>query len=258
MEARPIMNCGQVRQLLDAWLDNELDTSTSADMALHVRECPDCVALQVEREDLRTRIRAEAPRFEAPPGLRRAVRQALRQVPLTAVPRRRGPTWWQAFALAGFTGLACGLLTWLALDGALPSSERLREELVARHVAALAGPLTGIASSDRHAVKPWFHGKVSFAPEVCDRTSHGFVLKGARVERIGGAMAAAVVYQIRNHPIDLFVWPAADATSRAVEIARARGFAIATWSADGLNFAAISDVDPRDLERFAREGCGTH
>jgi anti-sigma factor RsiW len=61
-----------------------------------------------------------------------------------------------------------------------------------------------------------------------------------------------VVYQIRNHPINLFVWRAAGDAPGDLQVRQARGFAMATWSAGGLRFAAISDVDARDLERFAR------
>jgi anti-sigma factor RsiW len=32
---------------------------------------------------------------------------------------------------------------------------------------------------------------------------------------------------------------------------RTRGFALETWAEDGLRYAAISDLDPRDLQRFA-------
>ena len=35
-------------------------------------------------------------------------------------------------------------------------------------------------------------------------------------------------------------------------VAPARGFSVATWADGGLRFAAVSDVDPRELERFAR------
>ena len=63
--------------------------------------------------------------------------------------------------------------------------------------------------------------------------------------------AAAVVYRIRNHYVSLFVWRAADPRPEPVEVATVRGFAVATWADGGVRFAAVSDVDRRDLERFA-------
>jgi anti-sigma factor RsiW len=58
------------------------------------------------------------------------------------------------------------------------------------------------------------------------------------------------VYRIRNHVINLFVWRA-DAAAGGVTEARLRGFGIVTWTDDGVRYAAVSDVDPRDLKRFA-------
>ena len=130
----------------------------------------------------------------------------------------------------------------------------LREQLVARHVASLArASPVDVAASDRHVVKPWFQGKVDFSPAVRDLSAQGFVLRGARLDRLAGEQAVAVVYQVRQHPINLFVWR--DTGDRAVPLAfsSARGFSLATWRDGGLAYAAVSDVEPGDLERFARD-----
>jgi anti-sigma factor RsiW len=112
--------------------------------------------------------------------------------------------------------------------------------------------LVQVAASDRHVVKPWFQGSVDFAPPVRDLSAEGFALLGARLDRIGDQQAAVVVYRIRNHPIDLFVWRANGDAAAPVQPAVERGFSVATWAQQGLRFAAVSDVDARDLERFAR------
>jgi anti-sigma factor RsiW len=112
--------------------------------------------------------------------------------------------------------------------------------------------LVQVAASDRHVVRPWFQGKVDFAPPVRDLASEGFTLLGARLDRIGDRNAAVVVYRIRNHPIDLFVWRGGSDTVAPVRLTVARGFSVATWEQQGLRFAAVSDVDSRELERFAR------
>jgi anti-sigma factor RsiW len=134
-----------------------------------------------------------------------------------------------------------------------PATDPSMDVLVSRHALSLAGPLVAFASQDRHHVKPWFHGKVDFAPAVRDLSAMGFVLEGARLERLDGRAAAAVVYRIRNHPINLFVWRAtAPRQPSGIALSQVRGYAVAQWSEQELMFAAVSDVDPRDLERFAR------
>ena len=164
--------------------------------------------------------------------------------------------WWQALLLAGATGALAVLATAFVLTG--PGREdaatSLREQLVARHVAALASNhLIDVASSDRHVVKPWFQGKVDFAPQVRDLSSQDFALEGARLDQVGGRTAVAVVYRLREHPINLFVWRRADARDAALDLAIVRGFSVAAWSVGGLDYAAVSDADAGELRRFAGE-----
>jgi anti-sigma factor RsiW len=132
------------------------------------------------------------------------------------------------------------------------ADDPLREQLVASHVASLADPkrLLDVTAGERHVVKPWFQGKVDFAPSVQDLSADGFVLLGARVDHVGEKQAAAIVYRIRAHVINVFVWRA-KAESAALVETRSRGFSVASWTEDGLRYSAISDVDSRDVRRLA-------
>ena len=101
-------------------------------------------------------------------------------------------------------------------------------------------------------VKPWFAGRTEFAPWVRDLSGDGFELVGGRLDRVGDREAASVVYRIRNHYVNLFMWRAPSGQADPVKVSQARGFELATWSASGVRYAAISDVNRTDLERFAR------
>lgn len=251
------MNCARTRQMLDGWLDAELDAVTGSEIARHLEQCTQCGALRDAREQLRARLRDAAPHFTASSALRKSVLGALNA---GHVPRRppapRLFAWWQAVALAIGASIATALVTVVLVraPAAVTAVEAPREEVVTRHVAALAGPgMIEIASSDSHVVKPWFQGKIDFAPLVRDLSAQGYVLEGARRERIGGRPAVALVYRIRKHPINLFIWREAGARDATPSLATVRGFSVGAWAADGLDFAAVSDVEPGEMERFVRE-----
>jgi anti-sigma factor RsiW len=95
-------------------------------------------------------------------------------------------------------------------------------------------------------VKPWFLGKLDFSPPVDDLSSIGFSLVGGRLDRVAGQPVAALVYQRRLHPINVFIWPAADRTA-ASDTRTIRGFQVRHWIRNGMSFWAVSDLNDAEL-----------
>jgi anti-sigma factor RsiW len=100
-------------------------------------------------------------------------------------------------------------------------------------------------------VRPWFEGKLDFAPPVEDLSGQGFPLVGGRVEYIGGRAVAALVYERRKHFINLFVWPAAAGNEEVKGEKPQRGYNIVRWRATGMNYSAVSEIAEDDLRKFA-------
>jgi len=205
-------------------------------------------------DSLSALIRREATRHAPPVGLAERIAADLRAAtpsPAATTPPPRTRPWrrWFDAALVFGAGAATAwlLLASVALPGA---ADRLGDEIAGSHVRSLmAAHLTDVASSDRHTVKPWFAGKLAFSPPVHDLAAQGYALTGGRLDVIDGRPVAALVYREREHVINLFVWPApADAPSAQTR----QGFSLAAWTQGGMQFWAVSDASPQDLQGFAQ------
>ena len=157
---------------------------------------------------------------------------------------RAKPLGW-GVALAATAVLATVLLR--------PGAPDVSTQLVANHLRAmeLDSHLIDVASSEHHTVKPWFAGKVNFAPLVKQLDADGYVLKGGRVDIVQGAAAAVLVYEAGRHVVDVYMWPAATAGGDALRASSADGFQLRHWEEGGLVVWCVSDLGAQELDRFA-------
>ena len=236
------MTCQEAGELLGAFHDRELDLVRSVAVEAHLRECTSCSAEIARLDALRAAIVEQAPYFEAPPRLRQKVAASL-------TPSEPWFTKWtlarwpEALAVA-----ACALLA-LAIwrVGPMPGGAALDKEVVTAHVRSLqVDHLTDVPSTDRHTVKPWFAGKLDFAPDVQDLSAEGFTLVGGRMDYLDGRAVAALVYRRRLHTINVFTWPASrsDETPRKESL---QGFNVVHWVRHGMNWWAVSDLSANEL-----------
>jgi anti-sigma factor RsiW len=151
-----------------------------------------------------------------------------------------------SWALGGLAGALAAALAFVMLVR-LPG-QTIADELVASHVRSLlAAHLVDVVTSDRHVVKPWFAGKVAFAPPVVELAQQGFPLVGGRLDYLHGRVVASVVYRRRQHVINVFVWPVDPHEGPLAAPAQRDGYNVVGWKQGGLEFWAVSDVDPSEL-----------
>ena len=63
---------------------------------------------------------------------------------------------------------------------------------------------------------------------------------------------AALVYQRRNHFINLFIWPSARNVSTREKSLTQRGYNLVHLTEGGMEYWAVSDVSRTDLQEFAQ------
>jgi anti-sigma factor (TIGR02949 family) len=233
------VSCDEISHDLDAYIDHELDASAVYDFRTHLEGCPACVRRLAQRQALGHLVRS-APYYRAPDRLRAQVAQTLRSRPWRV----------QRWATAALVILTVGAGALVIQELGTPSAAAI-ENVVDGHVRSLqADHLVDVASTDQHAVKPWFLGKLDFSPPVVDLAPAGFPLLGGRLDYVTGRPVAALVYSRRQHTINLFVSP----SNRSADITRgsSRGFHVLHWAREGMTFWAVSDLNEHELNDFAR------
>jgi len=247
------MSCDEVRELLHAFADGELDLVHHAKLEAHLAGCATCSAALERILALRDALGGAGLSFSVPARLEESVRTALSKAERghPALERRSRPL---VSILRGAVLLAAGLVLGLLLRGSSGAEDPLVRDLVADHVRSLmANHLSDVVSTDQHVVKPWFVGKLDYAPLVRDLKSEGFPLVGGRLDYLEGRPVAALVYNRRLHTINLFEWQRPGASDEPPSPPAVRqGYAVFRWTRGGTGYAAVSDLAVAELEEFVR------
>ena len=252
-------DCADYEVLLHALADGELDAGHVRDVEAHVASCTACAEKLKTIQGLRTAMADASLKTPAPAQLRsriEALFPAVPEAPRTAGVSREGSIrrWWRSF-IGGFSiGAALSAAaTAMLVIGLFTTGQdqQIADEVVSAHIRSLqAGHLMDVQTSDQHTVKPWFDGKVDVAPPVIDLTALGFTLLGGRLDYIDGEPVASVVYRRRKHIINLFVAQRLGRNHTFVSTRTVQGYNVRHWSAQGLDFWAVSDLDGEELGEF--------
>jgi anti-sigma factor (TIGR02949 family) len=246
------LNCNEVRTLLQAYMDDEVDLSTSLEIGKHLENCSTCDREYQSSQALRRAVASGTLYHRAPVELQKRVRSVVRQESRAEAPLRSRP--WSLLGVAAGLALVA-LITWGLLNSQARSSQSnlLAQEVLSSSMRSLiAGPLTDVQSSDQHTVKPWFAGKLDFSPTVQDYATQGFPLAGGRLDYVDNRPVAALVYRHQQHVINLYTWPAPGTAIARPQEHNFQGYNVFSWIQNGMTYWAVSDMDAGELRQFAK------
>ncbi len=262
-----MIDCESARPHLLDLQRGRLAGALGDDVRAHLRSCTTCARLSSNEATLTEVLEARLPQHPASTALKRRLAAewaaaspewaAASASPARSAPAPTArPSRWRTLAPV----LAIAAVVLLALPvvyrGVMNRQEGspMVTEAVNDHLRVLQSqhPLD-VASGGLHQVKPWFAGRLDFAPVVAFEGDRDVSLEGGAVGYFIDRKAAVFVYKLRAHTISLFVFradglpwpPARESTTNA------RGFSVVLWRSGELGYALVSDADARELVKLA-------
>jgi anti-sigma factor RsiW len=242
------MDCNDAKAMIFDSVRGRLASEERAALDEHVAGCEACAHELRAEQALTDALTNRLPKSKAPPSLLRK----LQRQPSLAPSARVRPAWWSTLAAAAAL-FALSVSGWFAYRSApMRDGEALTREAINDHLRITFSehPIE-VASGGIHQVKPWFAGKLDFAPVVRFSGDDDFPLVGGSVAYFIDRKAAAFVFQRRLHKITLLVFPVDGLPWPRSPTRSERGFNVLMWQANGLGYALVSDVDAAELSALA-------
>jgi anti-sigma factor RsiW len=254
------MNCRDARDHLLEYQRGQVGPELRGGIRTHLESCAACARAEESERVLTELLEQRLPQYPAPLALKR------RLAAQWPSPSTQRPSWWKRWgrSLVPAVAVAVVLLVaipWYYESTGLPErngTSGMVREAVSDYLRVLSSqhPLD-IESGGIHQVKPWFEGRLDFAPVISFEGDQDFPLKGGAVGYFLDRKAAVFVYGRRLHTISLFVfrseglpWPTRNlqpmGKAQAYQMP-ARGFNVILWRAGELGYALVSDLDSREL-----------
>ena len=231
---------------LNAYCDGELDPVSANEFERRLASDQSLRARYDRLVSLRQAVRL-LPQPGMPTGLQARIQSRLDAERPGRTLRQR--SWsFQALAAAAVFGAVIATSVMMTIER-YDQREEVASQVVAGHIRSLLAPQPfDIASSDRHAVKPWFTARLPESPPVPDLTAQGFALLGGRVDVIGQDPVATIVYKHAAHTVSLTTLR----PGQSVPQQTIAGYNVRSWSDANFTYIAVSDLPDADLATFER------
>jgi len=247
------MQCNDVQSHLLARRNGLLSSDLSTTIDEHLAGCTICQAEERADAKLSSILKTQLSSFTAPKELKQALKARY-------LPRRNWlrSTLRTTLPLVAGAAIAVGIM--VLKSGAIATDTMIREA-TNDHLRILYSdhPLE-VVSASSHTVKPWFAGRIDFAPVVNFEGDAEFSLQGGSIAYFIDRKAAVYHYRCRLHALSLFVfraegltWPMVGSKLlglKSTTFQSLQGFNILLWRKGDLGYALVSDIDRRDLDNL--------
>lgn len=275
------IDCERARSLLQDPHEERLAQADRDALEAHVASCAACRQLRASERVLSELLQTRLQRPVAPAALRAkiaalasAVDEGPAPPPAAATVERAAPGTAATVHTAGRDhrrklrwGLPAAMAVaaaalWVVLQpGPLAPVDPLVVEAVNDHLRVVYAerPLE-VERGGMHQVRPWFTGRLDFAPVLNFDGDAEFELSGGSVGYFIDRKAAVFVFKHRLHTISLLEfraaglrWPSRGHAPDASPVqARRDGFNVLWWRDGDLGFALVSDAQTATLQRLSQ------
>lgn len=239
-----------VESLLSTYVDGELGAQQLGRVEEHLAQCGACAQQVCELQALQSAMSAESLYHSAPGTLRKRLANVVMiSKPVSALhqPVTAKTLVVVLFGLALTVGIVWG--GWAAWHG--QSGPNIAQLSVQAQIQADQSQHScDIRSSDPGLVKGWLQGRVDEGTPVKNLASHGYTLKGARLEQLGSSLVTVLVYTDGTHTVNLYLWPTHCKGEDSACPVFVQGYRLMSWHQDGVTCCAVSDLSCEQLEVF--------
>lgn len=243
--------CRELNPVFYPYLDGELDLDERLEIEGHLAHCAACATrVQAElrfRDVVRARTRKAAC---APEALRARISEGVH-----SAHRRRQIERWMKVSAAALVVVSVG--GWAVANRTTERERHFLDDAARRHARRLPAE---VQRNNNEAVEAWFDGKLDYRVTV--PTLANARITGARLSDVSDRPAAYINYQTRDaegapRRVGLFVLDDAHDDFSAqnwprVQLARSRGYNVATWRDGEIVYELVSDLAPREIRGLLR------
>lgn len=260
------MTCGETREYLFAFLDNELDAPLSIELQLHLDGCAVCAReAEIERAVCKRLAKSIEATIQDVPSLDEFLRGVLvseetrlRTKEPSYSNRRMG--WPKNIVAAAVVAFLVVTGAWVVLKDFMQENEPagFADLVVADFDHFLeGGRAVQIASGDREVVADWLREQTALAVVLPESKDPQCRLMGGRKCKIDGRLAAFAVYDMKGVPASLVAIAAERGDLEGMKeirhrgrkhwVDRCKGYTVVACRRDELVYAAISRSSQEDL-----------